>query len=89
MPEARLRELLEELHDELEGEGPLDDETKTMLRDARLEIHEALAAERKGEDVVPNARERLNTAIERFEDRHPDGVALLNRILEALSHVGI
>jgi len=90
MPEARLRELLTELHEELEeDDGPLDAETRALLREARLEIQEALAEERKGTEAVPNARGRIAQAIERFEDRHPDGVALLNRVLEALTHVGI
>jgi hypothetical protein len=90
MPAARLRGLLTELHDELEEEdGPLDGETRALLRDARLEIEEALLEERTGAEAAPNARARIAQAIERFEDRHPDGVALLNRVLEALSHVGI
>ncbi len=89
MPEARLPDLLRELHDELEGDSPLDDETKALLRETRLEIEDALLDDQKLAAVAPSARSRMEEAIERFEDRHPDGIRLLNRILEALSHVGI
>jgi broad specificity phosphatase PhoE len=89
MPEARLRTLLSELHDELERDGALDDDTKELLREARIEIREALEADAPVAEAAPTARRRLEQAIERFEEEHPDGVALLNRVLEALSHVGI
>jgi len=85
MPERKLRQLLAELQDELARTREIDAETADLLEGAKDELEEAL--ERQGE--APTARERLDEAVRRLERKHPDGVALLERVLEALANVGI
>lgn len=89
MPEARLRELLDELHRELESSDHLDEETIAQLREAHDEIHDTLAAEEPERNPPANARERLERAIAQFEGEHPDGAAMIRRVLGALTDVGL
>lgn len=89
MAEARLRELLDELHRELESSEDLDDDTRAQLREARGEIEEALAAEAPEREPPRTARERLERAIAKFEGEHPDGAAMIRRVLGALTDVGL
>lgn len=86
MTERRLREVLDELHQELERSDSIDDETRALLRDARSDIEEALV---ETPEKASSARGRLGEALERFEGEHPDAVALIQRVLDALSNVGI
>ena len=90
MPQSRLREVLNELHAELERSEAIEEGVRDELRAARDEIEQALAEEPdRAVAHATRARTRIGRAIERFEDDHPEGVALLERVLHALSNVGI
>lgn len=85
MTEARLRALLEELDRTLAERGPLDAESVRLLGEAKRDIEEAL--ERRAPADV--ARSRLRQAVDRWRTEHPDGVIMLQQILDALTHVGL
>ena len=89
MPEQRLREVLDELHAELERAEGLDEATREQLLAARREIEEKLGEAPDDREPAHGARSRMGEAIERFEKEHPDAVAVLQRVLQALSDVGI
>lgn len=90
MPERHLRQLLTELHRELEEGRAFDAETRELLGEARDEIEEALEAAGADAPRGPlTARERMEQTVRRFERSHPEAVALLQRVLDALSNVGI
>ena len=90
MPEEHLRELLEELHSELEHSESVDEQTRELLRAARGDIEKALVSgQPDAGQQASTARSRIREAIERFGGEHPKGAALLNRVLDALSNVGI
>jgi len=84
--EKALREDLEKLRRELQ-EGPeLDTETREILAGLAQEIEEAIERSGGHEDTLG---ERLRTATERFEESHPSLTAIVGRLADMLSGVGI
>lgn len=82
------------------GEGvDLPDEAREALRDAAREIERALGESRArgngGAPAVPaladadSLRRRLQEAIGRFEESHPTLTAVVGRVIDALSDLGI
>ena len=83
--EKALREDLEKLRRQLH-EGPeLDGETRELLAGLAEEIEEAI--ERSGGEHTLG--ERLRAATERFEESHPSLTAVVGRLADMLSNVGI
>lgn len=90
MSERRLREILSELHQELERTEAVDEGVRAELRAAQDEIEHALDQDRdRAKAHLGVARTRIGRAIERAEREHIDGVEMLQRVLHALSNVGI
>ena len=84
--EKALREDLEKLRRELH-EGPeLDQETRQMLADLAHEIEQAIE---RSAGAEPSLSDRLREATERFEESHPSLTAVVGRLADMLSGVGI
>lgn len=93
-----LRKTLAHLHEQLENEGPVAPETRTLLQAAMLEITETLerasgesttAAPAAGSDGDPSLLDRLSQMAEEFEESHPEISAAVGRVATALSNLGI
>ncbi|MGI9591985.1 MAG: DUF4404 family protein [Myxococcota bacterium] len=84
--EKELREDLEKLRRELH-EGPeLDGKTRELLAGLAEEIEQVI--ERSG-GAEHTLGERLRAATERFEESHPSLTAVVGRLADMLSNVGI
>ena len=90
MDDKKLRQLLEQLRDEIENSGKVDEKGRALLRDVDEHIRELLT---RSEDTVlvpkPALRKGLENALRHFEVTHPELTAALSRLLEALSNAGI
>lgn len=91
MPERieKLRALLDELEHELHGVESLDDESRSMLKEAAAEIETALQAEDVSEIEHQTLSDRLNDAVSEFESSHPTIYAVVNRMVDVLGQMGI
>jgi len=85
MAEARLRKLLRELDRELAERDHLEPSTVALLAEAREDIEQAL----ENREPAPTARSRIQRAVDEWTEDHPDEVVLLQRILDALTNVGL
>ena len=88
MPEKiqKLRTLVDELEQELQGVESLDDESRPMLKEAADEIHAAL----QKEDVEHQRMSvRLNDVVAEFKTSHPMLYAVVNRMVNVLGQMGI
>jgi len=88
---AELRALLARLRDELhavEGDAATADHARTLAGFTELSAHEATQAQRD-ETVLRIATDGMRASVERFEQRHPELVDLINQIATALSRMGI
>lgn len=91
MPERieKLRTLLDELEQELHGVETLDEESRSLLKEAADEIQTALEAENVTEIEHDSLTARLNDAVSEFESSHPTIYAVVNRMVDVLGQMGI
>jgi hypothetical protein len=87
MTEKNLKELLSELHDELDGTEKVDDETLELVRDLDEEINRLL--EDSDESDIDNVLDRARSVETRFAVDHPVAERFLREIIDALAKVGI
>jgi polyhydroxyalkanoate synthesis regulator phasin len=88
MPDQHLREMLEQLHAELQQAGSVDERSRDLLRNVMADIHEVLepsAAEAHPESLVT----RLREAVDEFEESHPALTEAVGRVVDALAKMGI
>ncbi|MFP6655106.1 MAG: DUF4404 family protein [Myxococcota bacterium] len=92
MPRDQLRESVAHLQEELSGGEPLSPEDRAQLESVLGEVSGILdsAGERTPESSGTNATfDTLPTLTERFETTHPKLAAVLGRIADSLSQLGI
>lgn len=86
MTDRKLRELLGQLHDELERTDSLDEKGREMLSHLSADIQKLLEP---SESMPPTILKRLQDSIDHFEVEHPAITAALSQILNTLSNAGI
>jgi hypothetical protein len=86
MPERKLLELLEQLHEELARTQSVDEEGRELLAHISADIRKFLdPAQENPESLL----ERVQAAIDHFEVKHPAITAALSQMLTTLSNAGI
>jgi len=86
MTDQKLRELLQQLHDELERTKSVDEKGREMLSNLSADIQKFLDPTQENPETL---LERLQDAIDHFEVEHPAITAALSQMLNALSNAGI
>jgi predicted transcriptional regulator len=91
MPKAQLNERIQELLGELEQIEAVDQAAREQLTSVLSDIREAIAEEGGEEtsDESESLLERLNEATRHFEESHPTLTAMVGRVAESLSNLGI
>lgn len=88
MDQQELRQLLEQLHTELEQAKNIDEKGQELLKDLSTDIRELLARS-EPEQAQTSLLDRLGDSISYLEVTHPTLTNTLARILETLSNAGI
>jgi hypothetical protein len=86
MTDEKLRDILEQLHSELERTDSVDDKEREILNHLSTDIQKFLDPD---EDDDESLLERLQDAIDHFEVEHPTITAALSQMLNTLSNAGI
>jgi hypothetical protein len=86
MSDPKLRELLEQLHDELARTESVDEKGREMLRHLNADIQTFLDPAQENPATLLG---RLQDAIDHFEVEHPAITAALSQMLNTLSNAGI
>jgi hypothetical protein len=84
------RDLLQQLHDEINKIQKVDDKGSELLKDIDGDIRDLL--ERSGEtplEVHPSIIHRLDDAICQFEVSHPELTALISKLVDSLTTAGV
>lgn len=91
MPErlAKLREMLQELEEELQSPDPMDAETRQLLEEAVSEIQAVLQQNDPSQLEPHSLGERLRESIQDFEVSHPTIAGVVSRIVDVLGQMGI
>jgi hypothetical protein len=90
MDDKKLRKMLEQLRDEIENAGKVDEKGRVLLREVDEQIRELLVRS-EGSALIPKPtlQRGLQDAVRHFEVTHPELTAALSRLLETLSNAGI
>lgn len=90
MDDTELRNLLQQLQDEISKTPAVDEKGSQLLRDLDEDI-QALLQRSAGKPVQlhPAANQRMTTTLYHFEVTHPDLTRLISELLETLSNAGI
>ena len=86
MSDQKLRELLEQLHEELARTESVDAKGREMLSHLNADIQQFLDPTRENPESFLN---QLQSAIDHFEVEHPAITTALSHMLNALSNAGI
>ena len=94
MPEQRLRDTLERLHEELAAHPDLDGETAGLLRDVLADITALLEQRRTGGEQGQAGPDeslsgRLQSATSDLQTMHPRLTTAVAQLADALSGMGI
>lgn len=88
MSNQKIKNLLEQLRNELETVEQVDDDGLAMLRKLDKDINELIS--RTDDDLSDlSITERLDEAVRKFEISHPTLTAMLSEISKILSNAGI
>ena len=86
MTDQKLRELLQQLHDELERTKSVDEKGREMLNHLNADIQQFLDPALENPSTLLG---RLQDAIDHFEVEHPTVTAALSHMLNTLSNAGV
>ena len=90
MPKTQLRERIQELLGELEQVKAVDPGARDRLAAVVEEIRSAVEnSDEDGSEADDSLLERLNEATRHFEESHPTLTAMVGRVAESLSNLGI
>lgn len=88
MEKQRLRELLEQLHEELEKTETVDQGTGEVLTGLKQDISRLVQDETSIEDEQEGLTERLNDVVGHFEEDHPKLSMVIQHVLDSLARMG-
>lgn len=87
--EKELRDTLARLHTELRAAKPLDAEARALLEHLARDIEQLLHGAPHEPAALEAMGRRMRAAIDHFEETHPALTAAVNRVADALAHLGI
>ena len=91
MPQEELKKTLASLHEELAHNQSVDPELRELLVRLAEDIDDVLhpAAPPPDEDSDESLVDRVKHAAEHFEESHPQLAAIIGRMADSLSQLGI
>jgi len=87
--EQHLRQVLEQLHTELQRTDATDDRSRDLLRSVLDDIEDLLERKQKRGTQPESIIERLREAVRAFETTHPTLTDAIGGVAEALARMGI
>jgi predicted component of type VI protein secretion system len=89
MREQHLRQMLEQLHTELQKADTIDDRSRELLRSVLGDIEDLLERKQKQGTQPESIIERLREAVRAFEKTHPTLTDAIGGVADALARMGI
>jgi hypothetical protein len=89
MREHHLRQMLEQLHTELQRTDTVDDRSRELLRSVLGDIEDLLERKQKPGTQPESIIERLREAVRTFETSHPKLTDAIGGVAYALAKMGI
>jgi predicted component of type VI protein secretion system len=89
MPEQQLRQMLEQLHTELQRADTIDDRSRELLRSVLGDIEDLLERKQTKSAQPESLIARLREAVRGFETTHPTLTDAIGGLADALARIGI
>ena len=89
MREQQLRQMLEELHTELQRTDAIDDRSRELLRSVLGDIEDLLERKEKRGTQPESIVQRLRETVRVFETTHPTLTEAIGRLADALAGMGV
>ncbi len=89
MNNETVRELLEQLHRELNQTETVDEHQRELLRTLENDIQELLGREQNQPHHYHGLGERLSEAVAQLEASHPQVTLLMRRAIDSLAYLGV
>lgn len=89
MIDPELQEMLDELHRELDNNPNLEPANRREMKQVARELEALAAAKNFKKNPVDYLLGRLQTSASEFESEHPTLTAIVSRISNALSNIGV
>ncbi len=89
MNNETVRELLEQLHRELNQTETVDEHQRELLRTLENDIQELLGREQNQPHHYRGLGERLSEAVAQLEASHPQVTLLMRRAIDSLAYLGV
>jgi hypothetical protein len=89
MREQHLRQMLEQLHTELQRADSIDDRSRELLHSVLGDIEDLLERKQKQGTQPESIIERLREAVRAFETTHPKLRDAIGGVADALARMGI
>jgi hypothetical protein len=89
MREQHLRQMLEQLHTELQRADTIDDRSRELLRSVLGDIEDLLERKQKRGTQPESIIQQLREVVRAFETTHPSLTSAIGRVAEALAGLGI
>jgi hypothetical protein len=87
--EQHLRQMLEQLHTEIQRAETIDDRSRELLRNVLGDIEDLLERKQQRGTHPVSIIERLREAVRAFEKTHPALTTAIGRVADALASLGI
>ena len=89
MNNETVRELLAQLHGELNQTETVDEHQRELLRTLENDIQELLGREQNQPHHYRGLGERLSEAVAQLEASHPQVTLLMRRAIDSLAYLGV
>jgi len=89
MGEQHLRQMLEQLHAELQRADTIDERSRELLRSVLADIEDLLERKQKPGTQPESIIEQLRGAVSAFEKTHPTLTHAIGGVVDALAGIGI
>lgn len=88
MSDTKLHKLLTQVHEQLQQQGVIDDESQALLQKVLSDVNTVSSSE-NSVDLEQDLANRIEQQAVQFEHEHPTLAEILRQIMDTLGRIGV
>ena len=88
MSDTKLHKLLTQVHEQLQQQGVIDDESQALLQKVLSDVNTVSNSE-NSVDLEQDLADRIEQQAVQFEHEHPTLAEILRQIMDTLGRIGV